>query len=439
MVQTNGVAQTFVQKVLARAGDRETVDVGEVVDATPDRLLSHDNTAAIRGYFETLKVEEVWDPDRMAITLDHAAPAPTPQHAKNHVEIRQFVEEQGITNFFEVGRGICHQVLSEEALILPGQVILGADSHTPHFGWLGAFGTGIGRSEMAATWALGELWLRVPETIRFELTGTLDTGVTVKDLALHIIGTLGADGGLYKSIEFTGEAIREFPPDDRMVLTNMMAEFGAKNAYLPPDDTVFNWLAPRLANRTEMDEDHALAQIRALALYPDEDAEVAETHTVNLSELEPVVACPHNVDNVVPVREVAGRRVHQAYIGTCTNGRLSDIAAAAAVVEGQRIAEGTRLLVVPASSEVLEQATEQGYISTLLAAGAVISPPGCGACMGNHMGVLGEGEVCISSANRNFQGRMGTRNAEIYLSSPEVVAQSALQGEIAGPFGLSTK
>lgn len=425
--------QTFVQKALARGARREHAEVGEILDVAPDRLLSHDNTAAIKGYFDTLGLERVPDPQRLAITLDHAAPAPTPKHAQNHVEIREFVKEQGIRHFFEVGRGICHQVLSEEALILPGQVILGADSHTPHFGWLGAFGAGIGRSEMAATWAMEELWLRVPETIRFELTGVFQEQVTVKDLALHIIGTLGADGGLYKSIEFTGDAIREFSADDRMVLTNMMAEFGAKNAFIPPDETVFDWLAPRLAQRTGRDENLVRAQMEGSALYPDPEAEIAEEHQIDISRLEPMIACPHTVDNVVPVHEVAGREVQQAYIGTCTNGRLSDIAAAAGAVEGKRIAGETRMIIVPASSEVQERATDEGYVSRLLSAGAVISPPGCGACMGNHMGVLGKGEVCISSANRNFQGRMGTRDAGIYLASPVTVGASAVNGVITDP------
>ncbi|MCF7805576.1 MAG: 3-isopropylmalate dehydratase large subunit [Candidatus Marinimicrobia bacterium] len=433
--QTNGSSrsQTFVQKVLARGAGQEYAEIGEVVDVTPDRALSHDNSAAIRGYFESLGVTDVWDPEKLAITLDHAAPAPTVKHAENHSKIREFVKEQGISHFFEVGRGICHQVLSEEALILPGQIILGADSHTPHFGWMGAFGTGIGRSEMAATWAAGELWLRVPETIRVRLTGELSNGATSKDVALSLIGQFGADGALYKSVEFTGDGVSQFTVEDRMVLINMMAEFGAKNAYLEPDESVFDWLAARLAKRTGDSVESCRQRIEELVLYPDEDAEYDRTIDFDLSEIEPVVAKPHTVDNVVPLSEMEGTRVHQAYIGTCTNGRLSDIAAAAEVLRGKRISPNTRLMVVPASSEVLEQATDLGYTSDLVKAGAVISPPGCGACMGNHMGVLAPGEVCISSANRNFQGRMGTRDAEIYLANPAVVAASALAGYITNP------
>ena len=425
--------QTFAQKAIARAAGRDRVAVGEVVDVCPDRVLSHDNTAAIARLFRTLGVERVWDPDRLAITLDHAAPPPTVRHAQNHAEIRAFVREQGVRHFFEVGRGVCHQVLSEEALVLPGQLVLGADSHTVHFGWMGAFGAGVGRSEVAAIWALGQIWLRVPETIRFVLRGQLRPGVTAKDLALHIIGTLGADGGLYRSVEFAGEGVAALPLAERMVLANMMAEFGVKNAYLPPDEAVFDWLAPRLSRRTGRPPEECRELIVSGALYPDRDATYEATHEIDLGRLEPLVACPHTVDNVVPLSQVAGKRVDLAFIGTCTNGRLEDIAEAARIVRGKRVARGTRLLVVPASSEVLQEALARGYIADLVAAGAVIGTPGCGPCMGNHMGVLAAGEVCISSANRNFRGRMGNPEAEIYLANPAVVAASAVAGRIASP------
>ncbi|MFQ5342674.1 MAG: aconitase family protein, partial [Anaerolineae bacterium] len=240
------MGQTFAQKALARAAGLDQVEVGQVVDMAPDVALSHDNTAAIRRIFQQLPVQRVKYPERLVIALDHAVPAPTTQHAQNHAEIREFVQEQGIPNFFEVGRGVCHQVVSEEALVLPGQVILGADSHTPHAGWLGAFAAGVGRSEMAAIWATGELWLRVPEAMQIVLHGRLRPGVTSKDLALHIIGQLRADGGLYRSVEFAGDGLASLSVASRMVLPNMMAEMGAKNAYLPPDDLVFQWLAERL-------------------------------------------------------------------------------------------------------------------------------------------------------------------------------------------------
>ena len=268
--------QTFAQKALARAAGFEQVEVSQVVDARPDVVLSHDNTAAIRRIWQQFGQERVLIPDRLAITLDHAVPAPTTKHAQNHAEIRQFVVEQGIGNFFEVGRGICHQVLSEEAVVLPGQLILGADSHTTHFGWLGAFGAGIGRSEVATLWATGELWLRVPESMLITLEGDLPPGVTAKDFALRVIGDLGADGGLYMSIEFTGSGISALSLESRMVIPNMMAEFGAKNAYLAPDEKVFDYLAERLHARLTRqrtrDFTDLKAQIAAGCLYPDPDA-----------------------------------------------------------------------------------------------------------------------------------------------------------------------
>jgi 3-isopropylmalate/(R)-2-methylmalate dehydratase large subunit len=433
-------AQTFAQKALARAAGLPAVMVGQVVDARPDVILSHDNSAAIRRIWLEFGRTRVLDPSRLAITLDHAVPAPTTRHAQNHAEIRAFVAEQGIRHFWEVGRGICHQVLSEEAVVLPGQTILGADSHTTHFGWLGAFGAGIGRSEVAVLWATGELWLRVPESLHIVLDGVLPLGVTAKDFALRLIGDLGADGGLYTSVEFSGSAIAGMSLESRMVLPNMMAEFGAKTAYIAPDAAVFAYLAPRLAARLRRlgepggdDVEALLAQLAAQALFPDPGAEYLAVHRYDAARLEPYVACPHAVDRVVPVSALPPTPVQQAFLGTCTNGRLEDIAAAAQVVAGRRVATGTRLLVIPASSQVLQEAVRLGYVATLLEAGAVIGVPGCGPCMGNHMGIPAPGEVTISSANRNFRGRMGTADAEIYLASPAVVAASAVLGRIGDP------
>ena len=431
------MGKTFAEKALARASGLAETTAGQIVDARPDIILSHDNTAPIARIFRTIGVEKVAFPERLAITLDHAVPAPTPTHAKNHAEVRAFVAEQGIQHFFEVGRGICHQVFSEEALILPGQLILGSDSHTTHFGWLGAFGAGIGRTEVAALWATGELWLRVPEAMQVTLVGELAPGVTSKDACLHLIGQYGADGGLYRSIEFTGPGLATLSLESRMVIPNMMAEFGAKNAYLPPDEAVFDWLEERLARRAKSEERGAKAAarsaLRTSALYPDDDATYAQRVTLDLSAIELTVSCPHTVDSAVPIKDVAGRRVHQAFLGTCTNGRIEDLAAAVDVLKGRKVAAGTRLLVIPASSEVYAEALKRGYVQALFDAGAVFGTPGCGPCMGNHMGVLAPGEVCISTANRNFRGRMGERDAEIYLASPAVVAASAVKGEIADP------
>ncbi len=432
-------AQTFAQKALARAAGLEQVEVGQVVDARPDVVLSHDNTAAIRRIWRQFAQPRVAIPERIAITLDHAVPAPTTQHAQNHAEIRAFVAEQGIQHFFEVGRGICHQVLSEEAIVLPGQLILGADSHTTHFGWLGALGAGIGRSEVATLWATGELWLRVPESMQIVLEGTLPVGVTAKDFALRVIGDLGADGGLYQSVEFHGSGVAALSLESRMVLPNMMAEFGAKNAWVAPDDRTAAYLAEGLTRRFRRQGQDPRAALAALAsalssaLLPDAEAVYSAVYRYQAADLEPYVACPHSVDKVVPLSAVAGTRVHQAFLGTCTNGRLEDLAAAAAVLRGRRVAPGVRLLVIPASSAVLQAALEEGYIQEFVAAGAVIGVPGCGPCMGNHMGIPAPGETTISSANRNFRGRMGTADAEIYLSNPAVVAASAVAGRIADP------
>ena len=431
-------AQTFAQKALARAAGRDRVEVGEVVDVQPDVVLSHDNTAAIREIWQQFGQDRVAIPEKLAITLDHAVPAPTTRHAQNHAEIRAFVQEQGIRHFFEVGRGICHQVLSEEALVLPGQMILGADSHTPHFGWLGAFGAGIGRSEVAALWATGELWLRVPASIKIVLEGALPQGVTAKDFALRIIGDWGADGGLYASVEFCGAGIEAMSVDSRMALANMMAEFGAKSSYVPADGITLAYLKKALqrrASRGEVEREvcDEVPDLAGLGIFPDESAAYSATYRYRAEELEPTVSCPHTVDNVAPLSAVAGIRVQQAFIGTCTNGRLEDIAEAAEIVRGRQVAAGTRMLVIPASSLVLQESLERGYIQALVAAGAAIGTPGCGPCMGNHMGVPATGEVTISSANRNFRGRMGTTDAEIYLASPAVVAASAVAGRIADP------
>ncbi|MCW5851303.1 MAG: 3-isopropylmalate dehydratase large subunit [Anaerolineae bacterium] len=430
--------KTFAEKALARAAGLAEVVAGQIVDARPDLAFSHDNTAPIARTFYSLGVKRVKYPERLAFTMDHAVPAPTTAHAQNHADTRRFAQEQGVTNVFEVGRGICHQVLSEEALALPGYTVLGSDSHTPHFGWLGAFGAGIGRSEMAAVWATGELWLRVPESVRVVLTGEWPEGVTSKDFCLRLISDQGGDAGIYLSIEFSGPAVHALSIDSRAVIPNMMAEFGVKSAYIAPDDLTFDYLAPRRARRAGQPVEAVREAIVAGALYPDPDADYLAEYHYDVSQLEPMVSLPHRVDRAAPVSQVRGTRIQQAFVGTCTNGRLEDLKAAAQVVRGRRVASGARLLVIPASSEVYMGALRAGYIETLMEAGAVIGTPGCGPCMGNHMGVPATGEVTISSANRNFQGRMGTRDAEIYLANPAVVAASAVAGYIIDPRELTT-
>jgi 3-isopropylmalate/(R)-2-methylmalate dehydratase large subunit len=417
-------ARTFAEKALARAAGLADARAGEIVTARPDRMLSHDNTAAIAEIFSReLGAERVADPSRLVVVLDHAAPAPTPKHAQNHAETRAFVRAQGIPHFYDVGRGICHQVVGEEGLLLPGQMILGADSHTTHHGWMGAFGAGIGRSELAALWATGEIWLRVPQSVRVTLTGKLPAGVTAKDLCLALIGELGADGGLYLSVEFDGPGLRTLSLESRMVIPNVMAEFGVKNAWLAPDEAVFNYLAGRSGGK----------KARETALFADEGAAYLAEYEMDLGALRPVVAAPHEVDQRRALAEAAGKPVDMAFIGTCTNGRMEDLRAAAGILKGQQVAAGTRLLVVPASSEVLRAAVHEGILETLIDAGAVIGVPGCGPCMGNHLGIPAAGETVFSTANRNFKGRMGQPDANIYLGSPVQVAAAAVLGRLPTP------
>lgn len=417
------MAQTFAEKILARKAGLASAEAGQIVEIRPDVVLSHDNTAPIYGLFQRMGGEGVFDPDMHAVILDHATPAPTTAHAENHRIIREFVRQQGIKHFYDVGRGICHQILVESGLALPGEVVLGSDSHTPHAGVMGAFAAGIGRTEMASIWAIGQLWLRVPESLKITVSGQFARGVTSKDLALRIIGDRKADGALYMSVEWHGEAIQGLPLSQRATLTNLMAEMGAKNSYIPPDQVVFDYLKGR-------------AQREYQAVYPDQDADYALEISYDAGTIEPMVACPHTVDHVKPLSEVRGVRIDQAFLGTCTNGRLDDLAAAAEVLKGRRIAPGRRMIVIPASEEVYLSAMRAGYLETFLEAGAVIESPGCGPCMGNHMGVPAVGEVSISTANRNFRGRMGTKESEVYLASPAVVAASAVAGVIESPANL---
>jgi 3-isopropylmalate/(R)-2-methylmalate dehydratase large subunit len=418
-------ARTFAEKALARAAGKPDARAGEILTASPQRILTHDNTAAIARIFQSeLGAQKVQDPSRLIVVLDHASPPPTAKHAQNHAETRAFVREQGIRDFFDIGRGICHQVVAEEALLLPGQAILGADSHTTHHGWMGAFGAGVGRSEAAALWATGSLWLRVPPSVRIVLAGSLRPGVTSKDLCLALIGELGADGGLYLSVEFSGPGLGTLSLESRMVIPNVMAEFGVKNAYLAPDDAVFDYLASRPSGRA------GRSACETSALFPDPGAEYLAEYELDLGAVEPMVAAPHGVDQALTLAGAGGRKIDMAFIGTCTNGRLEDLRAAANVLRGKKVARGTRLLVNPASVEVYRAAVQEGILGELLDAGAVIGVPGCGPCMGNHLGIPAAGEVVFSTANRNFKGRMGQPESEIYLGSPALVATGALLGRI---------
>ena len=416
-------SQTFAQKALAKKAGTKTVSPGQIVDVAPDVVLSHDNAAAIRGTFEKMGGKKVFDPDRVAIFTDHAVPAPSTPHAENHRIIREFVKQQGIKNHYDVGRGVCHQVLVEEGLALPGELVVGSDSHTPHAGVMGAFAAGLGRSEVASIWALGHVWLMVPESLKVVAHGRLSPGVYAKDLALKVIGDLGSEGGRYMSVEWHGEAIADLSLDQRAVLPNIAAEMGAKNSYIPPDAKVFDYLKGRARRSYE-------------AIYPDPDAPYAQVAEYEAGEIKPMVACPHAVDNVKPLSEVAGLRIQEAFLGTCTNGRLEDLQIAAKVLSGRKVHPDVRLIVVPASSQIYLDALKSGYLETIVQAGGVIGPPGCGPCLGSHMGVPAKGEVVVSSANRNFKGRMGTNESEIYLASPAVVAASAVAGGLTHPADL---
>ncbi len=418
------MGKTFAEKVLARKAGLDAVVPGQIVTVQPDRLLTHDNTSAIAKTFRKIGVSRVANPDMNVVILDHVVPAANETYAQSHKETREFVREQGIAAFYEIGEGICHEVFPEYGHALPGMLIVGSDSHTPTHGAFGAFAAGIGRTEAAAVMATGEIWLRVPNSIKIVVHGTLPDRVSAKDLILHIIGTIGADGADYQSVEFTGPVIEAMSVAGRMVLCNMAAEMGAKNAVVPPDAKTFTWLAGRTTATYE-------------AVYADADAVYDRVLTFDASALAPQVAKPHTVDNVVPVSEVEGLRIDQALIGTCTNGRLEDLRMAAQLLRGKQIAPHVRLLVLPASREVLVEAIEEGLITDLVLAGGTILNPGCGPCLGAHEGCMAPGERTISTANRNFRGRMGSREAEIYLASPATVAASALAGQIADPRALA--
>jgi 3-isopropylmalate/(R)-2-methylmalate dehydratase large subunit len=414
------MGMTFAEKILAGKSERDKLVPGEIVTVSPDIIMSHDNSAAISRTFRKIGVKKVVHPEGIVIILDHCVPPANSTYAENHRTIREFVREQGIDNFYDINTGICHQVLPEKGFALPGRLILGSDSHTTTYGALGAFAAGIGRSEAAAIWASGEMWLRVPETIKIDIKGKLPSQIYPKDIVLHIIGDIKADGALYKAVEFSGEAVFKMGIGGRMTLCNMAAEMGAKIGYVAPDDKTRDWLSART------DEPFA-------PVYSDPDACFEEVLTYDISALTPKVACPHTVDNVKPVTDVAGVEIDQALIGTCTNGRLEDLSQAADILKGKRISSKVRLLIFPASWEVYREALKAGVIERLIDAGAVIMNPGCGPCLGAHEGVLAPSEVCISTANRNFKGRMGCPEAEVYLASPATVAASAITGVITDP------
>ncbi|NYT12557.1 MAG: 3-isopropylmalate dehydratase large subunit [Methanomassiliicoccales archaeon] len=410
---------TFAQKVLERASGEKAMP-GQVVNAKVDLAMSHESAAMVLKSFREIGAQEVWDPNRIVILFDHRVPAYSTKAAESHKVVREFAKVQELPYFYDLGEGVCHQVLPEKGHVLPGMLIVGTDSHTTTYGAFGAFSTGIGATEMAAIWATGEIWMRVPETMRIHVDGSLPQRVASKDLILEIIGTLGADGADYMCVEFVGQAIDVMSIESRMTLSNMSMEMGAKVGICFPDRKTADWLRERTPNELK-------------PVFTDPSAIIEREEWFNASLLQPKVACPHRVDNVVDVEEVQGKRIDQAVVGSCTNGRLEDFAAAEKILRGKKVAKGTRLIAVPASRDVYLQAIESGIAISLIRSGAIIVNPGCGPCLGGHQGLLASGEVCISTTNRNFRGRMGSANAEIYLASPYTVAASALKGQITDP------
>jgi len=425
------MAMTMVEKILARASGQAAVKAGDVLEPKVDLAMSHENGALVINQFneifnDTGREARVWDPAKIAIIFDHRVPAESSKTATNQKKIRDFVARQGITKFHDIRGdegGICHQILPENGYVLPGQVVVGTDSHTTSHGALGAFSFGIGATEMAAVWALGKILnVEVPGTIKVKVEGALPRGVEPKDIILHLVGRLTAEGANFKVIEFHGSTIRNMSTSGRLVLCNMTVEAGATSGIVPPDAETVHYLRGEAG----------VKNIPPL-FGPDADAVYDQVIEIDASKLEPQIAFPHTVDNVKPIGEAKGIKVQQIVIGSCTNGRLDDLASAAAILKGKKVARGVRMLVFPASSRIYQQALKKGYVETFMKAGAVVMNSGCGPCLGVHQGALADGDKALATTNRNFKGRMGNPNAEVYLSSAATAAASALTGEITDP------
>jgi len=425
------MGMTVVEKILARASGRQSVKVGDVVEPRVGLAMSHENAALVINQFQEIfkgtgLEPRIWDPLKIAIIFDHRVPAESPKTASNQKKVREFVASNHIDKFHDIRGdlgGICHQILAENGYVRPGSLVVGTDSHTTSHGALGAFAFGIGATEMASVWSLGSvLNVEVPGTIRVNVNGTFPRFVGPKDLILHLIGKISAEGANFKVIEYHGETIREMSTSGRLVICNMSVEAGATSGIVPADAETVRYL------REEADVDETLDIVE-----PDRDATYERTIDIDVSTLEPQIARPHTVDNVAAINDVIGKKIHQVVIGSCTNGRLEDLAVAARIVKGKRVAKNTRMLVFPASWRIYQEALVRGYITDFVSAGAVVMNPGCGPCLGVHEGALGDGEVALSTTNRNFKGRMGNPNSEVYLCSPAVAAASALAGIITDP------
>jgi 3-isopropylmalate/(R)-2-methylmalate dehydratase large subunit len=425
------MGMTVAEKILARASGLSAVAAGDVVEPGVDLAMSHENAALVINQFleiyeGTSLPPKIWSPDRVAVIFDHRVPAESPKTASNQKKVREFVAAQLVRKFHDVRGdvgGICHQILPENGYVRPGAVVVGTDSHTTSHGALGAFAFGIGATEMASVWALGSvLNVEVPGTIKVVVKGKFRKHVSAKDLILHLIGRLTAQGANFKVLEFHGPTIRKLPTSGRLVLCNMSVEAGATAGIVPADDETLRYL-----------RDEAGVTDTVTPVLPDDDARYESVIEVDVAKLEPQIACPHTVDNVKSIDAVMGRPIHQVVIGSCTNGRLDDLAVAARIMKGRKVAANTRMLIFPASARIFQQALARGYVKTFMEAGAVVMNSGCGPCLGVHEGALGDGEVALSTTNRNFKGRMGNPKSEVYLCSPAVAAASALAGAITDP------
>ena len=415
----------ITEKILsAKAG--HDVTPGEIIEIPVDLAMSHDGTSppAIKT-FEKI-TDKVWDSNRIAIIFDHNVPANTIGSAEFQKVCRDFIKKQNITKNYIHGEGICHQVVPEMGLVEPGKVIVGADSHTCTYGAFGAFSTGMGATDLAMVWATGKTWFMVPEAIKMEITGKLNSYTAPKDIILNIIGEIGIAGATYKTAEFCGDTIENMGVEGRATMCNMAIEMGAKNGIMEPNREVIDYICKR-TNKKESELN---------IVKSDKDAQYEKEMHFDVDDLQPQIACPNDVDNVKDIEKVEGTSIDQCLIGSCTNGRLSDLKDASEILKGNKIDDSVRLLILPASREIYKKAIELGYIDIFIDSGAIICNPGCGPCLGGHMGVLSQGESCISTTNRNFKGRMGDVNSEVYLSNSKVVAASALTGVITNPKDL---
>ena len=417
------------EKILAKASGKDVVHSGEIVDAKVDMIMVHDLTGPLAvEAFKKIGVRKVWDNQKAVVILDHQVPAESVKAAELHKTMRQFAKEQNL-HIYDIGRGgICHQVMPEKGHVVPGTVIVGADSHTCTYGAFGAFATGIGSTEAAAVFATGKIWLKVPEAIKINVTGQFPNFVTPKDLILAIIGKMSVDGAIYESAEFTGPAIKNMSIAGRMTVCNMVVEMGAKNGIIEPDETTRKFLEGRVKTLPDFE-----------SLKSDIDAHYARTVEFDVSKMEPQIACPSSVDNVKPISKVGNVPIEQAFIGSCTNGRIEDLRLAAQILKSKKVKDGVRALVIPASQEVYKQALDEGLIEIFNDAGAIVCGSACGPCLGGHIGLLAAGETCVSTSNRNFIGRMGSTQASVYLASPATVAASAVTGKITDPRTVEAK